>query len=203
RLPGLPAVARALDDLPEPAARLRGEQAVRVGPGALHMIDLPAGEVGPADVPLPPFPVRRQYERALAGPHQYPNTAHVWFPPVSSLSLGRGGPLPGLRRRTRSRPIDPQLGGEFHRPVANGLLTKQFGAEDLMAATPTSGGTMTTRDWSRREFLEVSAAAAGVSLAPKALGTIAAGSADKVRFGMIGIGMQGSSLLTESIRLPG
>jgi predicted dehydrogenase len=65
-------------------------------------------------------------------------------------------------------------------------------------------------DFSRRRFLGMSAAAAGASLAAKTVllnpeplfaGPIAA--SDRVRFGMIGVGMQGSGLLTQSIELPG
>src|SRR5438128_12310556 len=56
--------------------------------------------------------------------------------------------------------------------------------------------------WSRREFLELSAAAAGVSLAqPFKFRAVAP--SDTVRFGMIGGGMQGSGLLGTSIQLPG
>src|SRR6266498_1517256 len=50
RLPRLAAVARALDDLSEPPARLRRVQAVRIGGGSLHVINLPAGEVRAAHV---------------------------------------------------------------------------------------------------------------------------------------------------------
>jgi predicted dehydrogenase len=71
---------------------------------------------------------------------------------------------------------------------------------------------MTKSNFSRREFLEVSAAAAGGSLAARDifLSPDHAQSAnkfrapsDKVRFGMIGVGMQGSGLLGTSITLPG
>src|SRR5438874_6049136 len=65
--------------------------------------------------------------------------------------------------------------------------------------------------FSRRKFLGLSAVAAG-SLATKTIWldpdplwalpqTVAP--SDRVRFGMIGIGMQGSGLLTNSIELPG
>src|SRR6267143_1328478 len=59
--------------------------------------------------------------------------------------------------------------------------------------------------WSRREFLEASAAAAGVSLAAKPFRTSPGSLApsDTVRFGMVGVGMQGSGLLGTSIQLPG
>ncbi len=71
---------------------------------------------------------------------------------------------------------------------------------------------MKTHTYSRREFVGLSAAAAGASLAGKPLGPLpapllpdpkAVAASDRVRFGMIGIGMQGSGLLSESIRLPG
>jgi predicted dehydrogenase len=66
--------------------------------------------------------------------------------------------------------------------------------------------------FSRREFLGVSAAAAGASLAAKTIfldpdplwalpQTVPA--SDRVRFGIIGIGMQGSGLLKNAIELPG
>jgi predicted dehydrogenase len=71
---------------------------------------------------------------------------------------------------------------------------------------------MTANHFSRREFLEMGAAAAGASLAAKtvlldpepsfALPQSVAPS-DRLRFGMIGIGMQGTGLLTKSIELPG
>ena len=66
--------------------------------------------------------------------------------------------------------------------------------------------------FSRRRFLEIGAAAAGASLAaqtnllsPEQL--LAAprpvSASDRIHFGMIGIGMQGSQLLAQSIELPG
>src|SRR2546423_444428 len=71
---------------------------------------------------------------------------------------------------------------------------------------------MTKSNFSRREFLEMSAAAAGGSLAARNVllsqelesqtpGRFAP--SDTVRFGMIGVGMQGSGLLGTSIALPG
>src|SRR5438105_12841502 len=71
---------------------------------------------------------------------------------------------------------------------------------------------MTKSNFSRREFLGVSAAAAGGSLAAR---TVLLGQetesesrkhiapSDTVRFGMIGVGMQGSGLLGTSIQIPG
>ena len=65
--------------------------------------------------------------------------------------------------------------------------------------------------FSRRKFLGIGAAAAGASLATRTFllnpeplwASQSAAAADRVRFGMIGIGMQGSGLLADSIELPG
>jgi predicted dehydrogenase len=71
---------------------------------------------------------------------------------------------------------------------------------------------MTKRDYSRREFLGVTAAAAGGSLAAKTIllnpepleaAERRVAPSDTVRFGIIGVGMEGSGLLGTSITLPG
>ena len=62
---------------------------------------------------------------------------------------------------------------------------------------------MKRSSWSRREFIELSAAAAGVSFAAKPFRMRRVAPSDTVRFGMIGVGMQGSGLLGTSIQLPG
>ena len=64
---------------------------------------------------------------------------------------------------------------------------------------------MKKRRLSRREFLEVGAAAAGVSIAGKGLPGVRlkVPPSDTVRFGMVGVGMEGSGLLDMSIKLPG
>ena len=69
RLPGRPAIVGPLDHLAEPAAALRGVEPVRVGRRPLDVVDLPAGEMRPADLPLLALAVRSQHERALARPH--------------------------------------------------------------------------------------------------------------------------------------
>src|SRR5512144_3345981 len=76
RLPRRAAVVRALDQLPEPTAGLRRVQPGRVGRGPLDVVDLPAREVRPADLPPLPRAVRGHDERALARPHQHPYAAH-------------------------------------------------------------------------------------------------------------------------------
>ena len=68
------------------------------------------------------------------------------------------------------------------------------------------------KDFSRRQFLQRTAGLSGAFVASRAIpldpesipiprGPVAA--SDRVRFGIIGIGMQGSGLLTNSIQLPG
>ena len=76
RFPGRAAVVGTLDDLPEPAAALGREQPGRIGRRSLDMVDLPAGEKWPADVPPVALTVRVQHERSLARPDQYPYPAH-------------------------------------------------------------------------------------------------------------------------------
>src|SRR6266436_6028351 len=65
---------------------------------------------------------------------------------------------------------------------------------------------------SRRKFLGLSAAAAGASLAAKTIllepeplfaSAVSTAASDRVRFGMIGVGMQGNWLLSSAIELPG
>src|SRR5436189_639557 len=74
------------------------------------------------------------------------------------------------------------------------------------------GASVKQSNYSRREFLGMSAAAAGASLAAKTIvplprdlipAAAAVPPSDRVRFGMIGVGMQGHGLLGESITLPG
>src|ERR1700736_4000348 len=71
---------------------------------------------------------------------------------------------------------------------------------------------MKKKTYSRRKFLGISAAAVGASVATKTILLTPAPllasprpvpASDRLRFGMIGIGMQGSGLLTEAITLPG
>src|SRR5919197_3793299 len=66
--------------------------------------------------------------------------------------------------------------------------------------------------WSRREFLQTGASAAGVLAASKSVlldthpamaQAMPVAPSDRVRFGMIGVGMQGSDLLPKAISLPG
>ena len=81
RGPGCPAVVGALHRLPEPAARLRNPNPVRVHRRAFHVVDLPAGEERPAHLPIFPRTIRAEEERALLRSHQNPHFAH----PASSI----------------------------------------------------------------------------------------------------------------------
>jgi predicted dehydrogenase len=62
---------------------------------------------------------------------------------------------------------------------------------------------MKKSNWSRREFLEASAAAAGVSFVAQPFTFRTLAPSDTVRFGMVGVGMQGNGLLGTAISLPG
>src|SRR6202162_2761365 len=66
--------------------------------------------------------------------------------------------------------------------------------------------------FSRREFLQTTAGAAGGTLAangillncePLFASTAPVAASDRVRFGIVGVGMEGSNLLTTAIQLPG
>src|SRR6185437_9004372 len=74
--PGLASIVGALNHLPEPVARLRGEDAVRVNRRALQVIHRPARKKRAAHVPLFALAIRRQNECAFARAHQYAYFAH-------------------------------------------------------------------------------------------------------------------------------
>src|SRR5438876_530110 len=105
RLPRLAAVAGALDDLSEPPARLGRIQPVRIGGGAFHVIDLPAGEVRTADVPPGALSVRRQHERALSFANLSPYPAHsLPLSEVRRLSSAASAAVPARRDGPCERP---------------------------------------------------------------------------------------------------
>ena len=69
-----------------------------------------------------------------------------------------------------------------------------------------------SRSFSRRDFLAMTASAAGAGIAAKTIlldptpawaMPQAVAPSDRVRFAMIGIGMQGNGLMANSIQLPG
>src|SRR6266567_8251263 len=77
RVPRLAAIVRALDQLPEPARGLRGEQPIGIRWRSLEVVHLPSPEEGAGDVPGFPRSIRCQDERALTRPDQNPYAAHV------------------------------------------------------------------------------------------------------------------------------
>src|ERR1700733_4581375 len=76
RLPGPAAVIRSLNQLPEPARALRSVEPIGIGRRAFEVINLPAAEMRPGDVPPVALPVRTQDERALARPDEHPHATH-------------------------------------------------------------------------------------------------------------------------------
>ena len=76
RVPRFAAVIRTLDDLPEPAARLRRVNAVRVSRRTFEVINFPAREVRAADFPVLALAIRRQDERAFFCADQDSDFAH-------------------------------------------------------------------------------------------------------------------------------
>src|SRR5262245_26653160 len=79
RLPCLAAVIRALDDLSEPAAALRGIDPIGIDRRRFEMVDLPAAELRTADVPFLALAIGSQDERAFAGADEDSYLAHQMF----------------------------------------------------------------------------------------------------------------------------
>src|SRR5690242_5053959 len=76
-VPGLTPIVGTLDDLPEPAARLRCVNAIRIGRRSLHVIDLPAGEEWTVDVPFLALAIRCENECAFSRAYQDTYSAHL------------------------------------------------------------------------------------------------------------------------------
>src|SRR5207247_4386399 len=107
RLQGRPASVEALDDLPEPAVGLRREQPVRLRGRSLDVVDLPAGKVGPADVPVLAAPIRAQDERPLACTNQYPYATHRHSLPPRPTAVARR-PRPAMVAPGPGRCLTPR-----------------------------------------------------------------------------------------------
>src|ERR1700733_583787 len=98
-LPGRAAIVRALHGLAEPAARLRCIQAIRVYWGSFHVIHLPPGKVGTANLPLLALTGRGENECAFARADQNADSAHEIFSSQLrsdfTATLDTDGPDPG------------------------------------------------------------------------------------------------------------
>jgi hypothetical protein len=94
RLPCAAAVAGSLHHLAEPAAALRGVEAVWIGRRALEVVDLPAREVWPADPPALARPIGGEDEPALSCPDQHANLAHARILLVALVASGWSHPIP-------------------------------------------------------------------------------------------------------------
>src|ERR1700683_302355 len=97
RVPRLAAIIGALDDLPEPSARLRNVDTVLVHRRPLHVVNLPASEEWPTDFPVLALAVRSQNERALLCPHQHAHLTHPGSPPFVDNLPATGRPRPAIR----------------------------------------------------------------------------------------------------------
>src|SRR5277367_290129 len=102
-MPGFAAIVGTLNDLPEPAAGLRGVNSIRINWRSLHVVNFPARKVGAADVPLFALAVRRQDKCAFAGSNQYSYFAHRCSPSLVSIQL-RCDPM-SVRIHRRSRAV--------------------------------------------------------------------------------------------------
>ena len=127
RLPRLAAVVRPLDDLPEPAARLRRVDAVRVGRRSLEVVDLPAAEMRPADVPLS---ARLPSDVRMNAPFACPNSTR---PRSSWFSFLISSPLSLLYSRSTGAGIRQRL-----LPPKGGRLRE---INSLVGLPPSGGST--------------------------------------------------------------
>ena len=78
-VPCFAAVVGALDDLAEPAGRLRGVDAVGVHGRGFEVVHLPSGEVRGGDLPILAGAVGREDESAFSGADEDSYGAHGGF----------------------------------------------------------------------------------------------------------------------------
>ena len=128
RRPGLAAVLGALDLLPEPTARLRTINPIRIGRRTLDVVNLPAGKVRTLDGPRLARAIGTQNKRPFTRSDQNPHTAHYLFLPAEGRPLGGHAQKPDdevihIVRRSAPRPADSKH--RFHvdflaQPTASG-----------------------------------------------------------------------------------
>src|SRR5207245_10333455 len=76
-----------LNDLPEPRARLRRVNPVRINRRPFHMINLPARKMRPVHLPILALRIRSQDECAFLCTNQYSYSAHKVFMLLLMLML--------------------------------------------------------------------------------------------------------------------
>ena len=84
-MPGFAAIVGALNDLPEPSARLRSVNSIRIHRRSLHMVNFPARKVRAAYVPILALAVRCQNKCTFACANQYSYFAHCYSPLLVSI----------------------------------------------------------------------------------------------------------------------
>src|ERR1700730_17569336 len=82
-LPRFSAIVRSLNHLTEPTAALRCIKPVGIRRGSLHVVNLPARKMRPADIPLLALSIRSKHERAFPRSHQNSHFAHSVLPGCS------------------------------------------------------------------------------------------------------------------------
>src|SRR5208337_2778125 len=75
--PGVASVVRALNQLAEPAGRLRYVEAIGIRGRSLEVINLPTAEMRPIDVPPLALSIGSKNECAFARSHKHSYAAHV------------------------------------------------------------------------------------------------------------------------------
>jgi hypothetical protein len=66
RVPGLPTVVGALNDLSEPTTGLRGINSIRIHRRSLHVIDFPSAKMRTTNIPFLALAIGGQHERSLS-----------------------------------------------------------------------------------------------------------------------------------------
>src|SRR5206468_12119169 len=83
RIPFFSAVIRALNDLAEPPAGLRGINSIRINWRTFYVVNFPACKMRAADFPSFARAVRCQNERTFSCTNQNSNLAHIFLLSIS------------------------------------------------------------------------------------------------------------------------
>src|SRR5438270_374797 len=105
--PRLATVVGAWQHLPEPSTALRDIDPIRIGGRALHVVDLPAREVGTGDVPALSPAVRGENEGAFSRADENPYPAHSQLPVCERKGEYRVTPGLSILRGVLPQPANP------------------------------------------------------------------------------------------------